>query len=321
MQPSNSPTLTPRIQVKMIFDLEHRWISGERTDRFNVYWADGGGVLGKTIIVNGNRGEVKRDVNDVQINTPGFRVEATSSDAFFIDKLKVESGGVTLKKFDFEESNNDGFCLSTYSGDKFKGRCRGNKAFKCIDFCSDGSTKLGINCADKAIQCTLNEDEEVGNEAGLSSQFAGLRGALRATLLQEQLFPLQESNSGSEFEAFTLQDSNPGSNLEDALLGVKSLMEEGKIGAPFCIGDCFSDGLPYRQLKGSVEIIPSTNCNGVTLTCNTEMVTVTSTSYVLLKYIDQNVADSVVNVRDTEKLFTQRKSPEKILINTTCANP
>ena len=138
----------------MIFDLEHWRLIGEHTDIFFVQWADDGGVLGQPIYVNGNTGLAERLIdNGVSTNTPGFRVETVSADGFFIDQLRVESGGYLLKNFIFEEARNDGFCLSTNSGDTFSGRCINNKAFKCIDFCSNGRWKMLEGCTNQAIQC------------------------------------------------------------------------------------------------------------------------------------------------------------------------
>jgi len=137
----------------MIFDLEHWRLIGEQTDRFIVQWADSSGILGPDIYVEGNSGNVKRSISyAVQMDTPGFRIEAMSRDSFFIDQLRVESEGFLLKDFMYEEERNDGFCLSTDPGDQYHGRCIGDISYKCIDFCSDGSWRPALTCANK-IEC------------------------------------------------------------------------------------------------------------------------------------------------------------------------
>jgi len=93
-----------------------------------------------------------------------------------------------------------------------------------------------------------------------------------------------------------VESSNSHSNFGDAFLGLMSLMEEGKVGAPFCFGDCSSDGLDHKRINGTIEILPSQSCDGAKVLCNADMITITSASYVLLKSIDQNLADAVSDV-------------------------
>jgi len=141
----------------MVFDLQHRWETGEYTDKFIVQWANRDGILGSKIIVSGDKHQVEK-VIEVPKNTPGFRVEAVSGDGLFIDHLDVYSGESILKHFKFDEENNRGFCLSKNSDD-FGRRCHGGQSYKCIDFCSDGSWKNSQDCTEQTTQCsTLNKE-------------------------------------------------------------------------------------------------------------------------------------------------------------------
>jgi hypothetical protein len=97
---------------------------------------------------------VEQDIHGVDMNTPGFRITATSDDAMFIDKLSVESSGVVLNGLDFERDNFGGYCLGTRTDKKnFQRRCWTEKTYQCIDFCANGQTISVSDCGSATIQC------------------------------------------------------------------------------------------------------------------------------------------------------------------------
>ena len=85
--------------------------------------------------------------------------------------------------------------------------------------------------------------------------------------------------------------STDTTGVMDNILQLKSILMKGKIQNDFCFGDCDINGLQNRKINGTLELSLSNECNGVRATCNAGTVTVGSSLYVLMKSINQDVAD------------------------------
>ena len=146
-----------------MFDLNHRYLSGEYTKSFLVQFADTNGRLGYRHEVGGRRAHVKKVFSGVSDSTDGFRISATSNDALFIDSIEVEAQGGVLNSLAFEQDNHDGYCLGEDARRfKYGGKCWGAKIFRCIDFCANGDVSAVVDgdCMGSSIRCTTFKYED-----------------------------------------------------------------------------------------------------------------------------------------------------------------
>ena len=101
----------------------------------------------------------------------------------------------------------------------------------------------------------------------------------------------------------------PGTaDLMDNLLGLKSILMNGKISQDFCFGDCAANSPKNRKINGTLELSLSNEYNGVKATCNAGTITVGSTLYVLLKSINEDVADVAVGVSVIRCIHSQKET-------------
>ena len=93
-------------------------------------------------------------------------------------------------------------------------------------------------------------------------------------------------------------DSTSSSNEVNDILAMVSVLKTGKISNDFCFGDCSGNGEANKRINGTLVIMPSESCNGIKAVCKAGTVTVSSASYVLLKSVDQSMAESVAKALD-----------------------
>lgn len=91
-------------------------------------------------------------------------------------------------------------------------------------------------------------------------------------------------------------------SLKDVMF-VLSNLAAGEIDTPYCFGDC-SSVLPYKRIDGSILIEPLESCSGVELRAEADKITLSSVSYVILREIDQGLADSIVSFLEDFKVST-----------------